>query len=184
MQILQGPLSCSLRMKVATWNVNGIRGAVRLSSASGSSASRPTSSACRRSRRRPTRCPACCSSRRTTSRTGTATAATPASRCMLRRSTFPAPTTFTHPPFDLESRIVVAEVGSMVFALGLRPERRQGPPREDGVPARAGCVGRGAAGRGQAPRAVRRPQRRAHRHRRPPDAAQADDRSERRRARR
>jgi exodeoxyribonuclease-3 len=34
---------------------------------------------------------------------------------MLRRSTFPAPVTFTHPPFDLESRIVVAEVGPIVF---------------------------------------------------------------------
>ncbi len=35
---------------------------------------------------------------------------------LLRQSTFPDPPTFTHPRFDLESRIVVAEVSSIVFA--------------------------------------------------------------------
>jgi exodeoxyribonuclease-3 len=34
---------------------------------------------------------------------------------LLKRDRFAAPV-FTHPPFDLESRIVVAEVGSIVFA--------------------------------------------------------------------
>jgi exodeoxyribonuclease III len=35
---------------------------------------------------------------------------------MLKMSTFPEPPAFVHPPFDLETRIVVAEVGSFVFA--------------------------------------------------------------------
>ncbi len=35
---------------------------------------------------------------------------------LLRRERFSAPVVFTHPPFDLESRIVTAEVGSIVFA--------------------------------------------------------------------
>jgi exodeoxyribonuclease-3 len=35
---------------------------------------------------------------------------------LLRREKFPGPIRFVHPPFDLESRIVVAEVGSTVFA--------------------------------------------------------------------
>jgi exodeoxyribonuclease-3 len=35
---------------------------------------------------------------------------------MLKMSTFPDAPAFVHPPFDLETRIVVAEVGSMVFA--------------------------------------------------------------------
>jgi exodeoxyribonuclease III len=34
---------------------------------------------------------------------------------MLRREKFPGPIQFVHPPFDLESRIVVAEVGSIVL---------------------------------------------------------------------
>jgi len=34
---------------------------------------------------------------------------------LLRREKFNAPIHFTHPPFDLESRIVVAEVGSIVL---------------------------------------------------------------------
>jgi exodeoxyribonuclease-3 len=35
---------------------------------------------------------------------------------MLKRERFPGPVAFTHPPFDLESRIVVAEVGALVLA--------------------------------------------------------------------
>lgn len=35
---------------------------------------------------------------------------------MLKQSTFPDAVQFVHPPFDLECRIVVAEVGSFVFA--------------------------------------------------------------------
>jgi exodeoxyribonuclease-3 len=35
---------------------------------------------------------------------------------MLRAAKFPEPPRFVHPPFDLETRIVVAEVGSLVFA--------------------------------------------------------------------
>src|SRR5687768_1803812 len=35
---------------------------------------------------------------------------------LLRRETFPGPIAFVHPPFDLETRIVVAEVGSIVLA--------------------------------------------------------------------
>jgi exodeoxyribonuclease-3 len=35
---------------------------------------------------------------------------------LLRRATFAGPIAFAHPPFDLESRIVVAAVGSIVFA--------------------------------------------------------------------
>ena len=35
---------------------------------------------------------------------------------LLKRSTFPGPIAFVHPPFDLESRIVVAEIGELVFA--------------------------------------------------------------------
>ncbi len=35
---------------------------------------------------------------------------------MLKMSTFPEPPAFVHPPFDLETRIVVAEVGAFVFA--------------------------------------------------------------------
>jgi exodeoxyribonuclease-3 len=35
---------------------------------------------------------------------------------MLKMSTFPDAPAFVHPPFDLETRIVVAEVGSLVFA--------------------------------------------------------------------
>ncbi|HEY4240944.1 MAG TPA: exodeoxyribonuclease III [Kofleriaceae bacterium] len=34
---------------------------------------------------------------------------------LLRQKMFPAVPTFTHPPFDLESRIVTAEVGGIVF---------------------------------------------------------------------
>jgi exodeoxyribonuclease-3 len=34
---------------------------------------------------------------------------------MLKATTFPEPPVFVHPPFDLESRIVVAEVGSLVY---------------------------------------------------------------------
>ena len=34
---------------------------------------------------------------------------------MLRSSKFPEPPAFIHPPFDLETRIVVAEVGTFVF---------------------------------------------------------------------
>ena len=34
---------------------------------------------------------------------------------MFRAGRFPEPPTFIHPPFDLESRIVVAEIGSIVF---------------------------------------------------------------------
>lgn len=34
---------------------------------------------------------------------------------LLRQATFPDPPAFVHPPFDLETRIVVAEVGSIVF---------------------------------------------------------------------
>ena len=44
-------------MKIATWNVNGIRARQASSCSTGSRASSPTSSACRRSRRRPTSCP-------------------------------------------------------------------------------------------------------------------------------
>jgi exodeoxyribonuclease III len=35
---------------------------------------------------------------------------------LLRQATFPDAPQFVHPPFDLESRIVVAEVGTFVFA--------------------------------------------------------------------
>jgi len=35
---------------------------------------------------------------------------------MLKMSTFPDAPAFVHPPFDLETRIVVAEVGTFVFA--------------------------------------------------------------------
>jgi exodeoxyribonuclease-3 len=35
---------------------------------------------------------------------------------LLRTATFPDPPVFVHPPFDLETRIVVAEVGALVFA--------------------------------------------------------------------
>ena len=34
---------------------------------------------------------------------------------LLRQARFPDPPAFVHPPFDLETRIVVAEVGSIVF---------------------------------------------------------------------
>ena len=58
-------------MKIATWNVNGIR-ARQASCRNGSSASSPTSSACRRSRRRPTSCRLRCARWRATGATGTA----------------------------------------------------------------------------------------------------------------
>ena len=35
---------------------------------------------------------------------------------LLRQVTFPASPAFVHAPFDLETRIVVADVGSLVFA--------------------------------------------------------------------
>ena len=77
-----------------------------------------------------------------------------------------------------------ADVGDLDRRLDLRAERRQGLPRQDALPRGAGRVRRGVAGRGPHAGALRRPERRAHRHGRASERAQAArDRPAARRAR-
>ena len=53
---------------------------------------------------------------RATGATGTAKGATPGSGCTCARRRFPQPPEFSHPPFDLETRIVAARVGALTVA--------------------------------------------------------------------
>ncbi len=44
----------------------------------------------------------------------------------VRKDAFDAEPVFSHPEFDMESRIVQAELGDSCLRLGVRAERRQG----------------------------------------------------------
>ena len=83
----------------------------------------------------------------------------------LRKEVFPARPEFSHPAFDVECRVVQAQLdGDARRRERLRPQRRQGLRGEAPVPrGDARLRRRRARGRRQA-RPLRRPERRAHRH--------------------
>ena len=54
-----------------------------------------------------------------------ACAPTPASRCISAKA-FETPPAFSHPAFDMESRIVQAQLGKLLINFDLRAERQQG----------------------------------------------------------
>ena len=80
---------------------------------------------------------------------------------------------FHHPPFDFEHRIVTVHAARGDRGVDLRAERRQGLRRQDAVPRGDGRLRRGVRGGGPAAGALRRPERGAHRHGRAPEGAEA-----------
>ena len=98
-------------MKIATWNVNGIR-ARQGQLLDWLAAESRTSSACRRSRRRSISCRSSCATSRATGATGTATRATRASALLVAKSLVGALPACSHPGFDFEQRIACATVPS------------------------------------------------------------------------
>ena len=142
--------------------------------ASGSRGTGPTWSASRRSRRNPSRSRSCSSSRPATGATGTARAATREWPCTCRKELCSgAARSSAHPEFDLETRIVTAEVGGRHDRLGLRAQRRQGLRGQAPLPRGARNLGRRRARRRARAAPLRRPERRADRPRRPPQGAEA-----------
>ena len=102
-------------MKIATWNVNGIRARTR-SCRSSSSASSPTCCACRRSRHRSISCRCGSARSRATGATGTAGKAIRASGCTCGKTRVPIAPAFQHPEFDYEHRIVTAQLPGLTVA--------------------------------------------------------------------
>ena len=83
-----------------------------------------------------------------------------------------------HPVFDFEQRVCTATLptpaGDDHLCLDLRAQRRQGLPRQDAVSRRHRDVGGGGAGGGQGAGPLRRPERRAQRHGHSSEGAQAE----------
>ena len=161
-------------MKIATWNVNGIRArAAQVCDWIDARAARRRLPA--GDQGAPDQFPDALRARRTITCTGTAAAATPASRCTCARDASPSEPAFAHPPFDLETRIVTAERRRPGVRLGLRPNGGKDFAAKMRFLTRAGGVdARSCTPTGRAARPVRRLQRRAHRLRRAPELAQAD----------
>ena len=161
-------------MKIATWNVNGIR--AREGQVHEWIARERPDVVCLQEIKAARPDPLLRSSRsRATGATGTAARGTPASGCMSAGSS-PRRPPFAHPPFDFESRIVTVDLTSdrrRHRRVDLRAERRQGLPREDAFPRGDGCLRRRGAGGRPAARPVRRLERRAHRPGRPSEGTQA-----------
>ena len=67
----------------------------------------------------------------------------------IRKGAFDAAPAFSHPDFDMESRIVQAEIGQPRARLGLRAQRRQGLRSEDRLPGEARRLGEAAAREGR-----------------------------------
>ena len=89
-----------------------------------------------------------------------------------RKNRFPAEPVFTHPAFDMESRIVQAEFGKLVLASVYVPNGNKDYPAKLDLPP-ADCVGKGAARGGTRAHPLRRHEHHAHRDGRAPQGAQA-----------
>ena len=79
---------------------------------------------------------------------------------LVRRALCASTPVFSHPPFDLEQRIVVADLGPGPHRLGLRAQRRQGLRGQDSISRGAGRVVRRSWRSGPAAGGLRRPERR------------------------
>ena len=135
------------RMRIATWNVNGIR-ARRRRSANGSRASDPDVVCLQEIKATPSiRCP-----RRLLElgdywcywhgEKGYSGVALHVSKALSR----PTGRQFSHPAFDYENRIVAVADGRLDRRVDLRAQRRQGLPRQDALPRGDGRVRGRAAG--------------------------------------
>ena len=89
----------------------------------------------------------------------------------LAKTRFPEEPAFSHPDFDHETRIVQAVAGRPRRGVGLRSERGQGLSGEARVPDRDGALRDERACDRPPARALRRHERRPHRPRRPPEGA-------------
>ena len=132
----------------------------------------PTSSACRRSRRSPSRSRRCSSNPRATGATGTARAATPASRCTCARTCAPSGRRSRTPSSIMRrasSRPTSA--GVTVASVYVPNGGKDYPAKLRFLEALEGYARERRGGRARAPD-LRRSQRRAHRPRRAPQGAQ------------
>ena len=146
-------------MKIATWNVNGIR-AREAQLCEWLERDRPDVVCLQELKAERARFPAAAATRTITS-TGTGCARIRACRSTsARRARRRA--RVRHPEFDMESRIVQVELGNLVVRIGVRPERRQGLPGEDRLLDAARRMGERVARGGPRRGPVRRHQRRAH----------------------
>ena len=158
-------------MKIATWNVNGIR-ARQAQVQEWIARERPDVVCLQEIKAAPTRCRPPSARWRATGATGTAAKAIRASASTSARPSRPIGPRFLHPEFDFENRIATVEISGVTVASVYVPNGGKDFPAKmrflEALDAYA------AAFRGRPPaRAVRRHERRAHRHGRPPEGAQA-----------
>ena len=90
----------------------------------------------------------------------------------LRKAMFPAEPVYSHPPFDFESRIVQVEVGDLVIASMYVPNGGKDYPAKLAFLDAADRMGPAAACRRSRGAALRRRQHRAHRNGRPSEGAE------------
>ena len=162
-----GPDSPCHPMKIATWNVNGIR-ARQGQLLEWLAAERPDVVCLQEIKASIDQLPVRASrASSTTGSAGTASKGYSGVGAARRQEPWPLPPAFSHPPFDFESRVISAEVdfghGPGADLVLLRAQRRQGLPRQAALPRGDGRLGRRGPGRRPAAALLRRPQRRPHR---------------------
>ena len=145
-------------MKIATWNVNGIRARQAEVGELDRRASSPTSSACRRSRRPPSRSRQSCATSTGTGATGTAAKGySGVALHVAQGACAGAVRSSSIPQFDHETRIVRRARRCRRASTGgvdLRPERRQGLRGQDPLSRGADRLRAPALPRGRARRLI------------------------------